>query len=86
MGTSVLTVRIVGNHGCQREVKDGEKTAPMCERGEACAKGCVDAVAKHAVEMLKATGSIIEANLHHWPDGDVQIVDNLKTGKRTGSF
>lgn len=86
MGTSVLTVRIVGNHGCQREVKDGGTTAPTCGVEGCTPSRCVDAVAKQAVEMLKATGSIVEANLHHWPESDVQIVDNLKTGKRTGSF
>lgn len=85
MGTSTITIRIVGNHGCQREVKDGGTTQPTCGAPD-CAQGCVDAVAKEFVEKLKRTGSVVEANLHHWPDGDQQIVDNLRTGKRTGSF
>jgi len=85
MGTSVITVRIVGNHGCQREVKHGEVTAPTCGKPD-CAKGCVDAVAKEFVEKLKATGSIVEAHLFHWPDSGPHIIDDLKTGKRTGGF
>lgn len=86
MGTSVITVRIVGNHGCQREVKHGDVTRPMCDKGAECAKGCVDAVAKEFVEKLKATGQIVEAHLLHWPEGGPHILDDLKTGKRTGSF
>lgn len=86
MGTSVLTIRIVGNHGCQRDVKHGEVTKPTCERGEECARGCVDAVAKEMVEKLRATGSIIEAGLMHWPDSTPHVYDDLLSGKRTGNF
>lgn len=85
MGTSVITIRVTGNHGCQREVKDGGTTAPTCGR-EGCAERCVDAVARDAVEKLKATGNVEEALLIHWPYGPQIIVDDLKTGKRTGSF
>lgn len=85
MGTSVITIRIVGNHGCQRDVKDGGITAPTCGKPD-CAKGCVDAVAKEFVEKLKATGNIVEANLLHWPENAPHILDDLKTGQRTGSF
>lgn len=89
MGTSVITIRVVGNHGCQREVKHGEIVAPVCERGEECARTCVDAQARKAVEALKATGSsIIDAHLMHWPEagGGPHIVDDLTTGKRCGNF
>lgn len=87
MGTSVLTVRIVGNHGCQREVKDGESTERTCGKEGCDPARCVDAVAKEAVDRLRATGSIVEANLHHWPEGDKQIVDELKSPfRRNGNF
>lgn len=87
MGTSVITVRITGNHGCQREVKDGENTAPTCGKEGCDPSKCVDAVAKEMVEKLRATGSIEEANLHHWPHGGKQIVDELKPPfRRNGNF
>lgn len=86
MGTSVITIRITGNHGCQRGIKDGGIVAPVCERGDECAKGCVDALARKAVEMLRASGNVEEATLTHWPSGPQIIVDDLKSGRRGGSF
>jgi hypothetical protein len=85
MGTSVINIRVVGNHGCQREKGDREKVEPTCGREE-CARGCVDAVAKEFVEKLRQTGSIVEATLTHWPDSSPIIVDDLRTGTRYGSF
>lgn len=87
MGTSVITIRIIGNHGCQRDVKGGGTTQPRCEKcDDKQASMCVDAVAKEFVEKLKATGSIVEAGLLHWPDSGPQIYDNLLNGARVGDF
>lgn len=87
MGTSVITVRITGNHGCQREVKNGDSTKATCGNPACDPSKCVDAVAKEFVEKLKATGSIEEANLHHWPQGGKQIIDELKAPfRRNGNF
>lgn len=81
MGTFVTTVRAVGNHGCQREKKDGELVIGC---GQA---GCTDCITREYVAKLRSIGtSIVEARVHHWPDGDKQIVDNLLTAKRLGSF
>ncbi len=87
MGTSVITIRVTGNHGCQRGVKDGGTTAPKCaECNDEQAQRCVDAVAREFAERLKATGNVDEAHLVHWPYGPNIIIDDLKTGKRSGSF
>lgn len=81
MGTSVITVRITGNHGCQRDKKHGEVI-------EDCgSSGCVDCVARRFVKALGSAGQVEEAHLLHWPqDAGPHIIDNLKTGVRTGSF
>jgi hypothetical protein len=86
MGTSVISVRVTGNHGCQREVKNGGTTAPTCGVKGCDPSKCVDAVAREMVEKLRATGSVDEATLVHWPHGPGIVIDDLKTGKRTGSF
>lgn len=90
MGTSIITIRIVGNHGCQREIKDGGTTKPLCDACMANGNhsGCVDAVAREMVAKLASAGSIVEANLLHWPEAGngPKIVDDLVTGKRHGNF
>lgn len=81
MGTFLVTVRAVGNHGCQRE-KKGEDVL-----GDCGSPSCTDCITRSYVEKLKAIGTNVqEARVHHWPDGPNQILDNLLTGKRTGSF
>jgi hypothetical protein len=86
MGTSTITIRITGNHGCQREVRNGGDLRPTCERGAECARGCVDAIAREFVERLRSAGMVEEANLLHWPNSSPRIVDDLLNGKRYGSF
>jgi hypothetical protein len=87
MGTSIIQIRVVGNHGCQREVKDGGTTAALCDNCTS-AGGCIDALAKEFAAKLKAVANVQDAFLLHWPevhDGK-KIVDDLITGKRNGSF
>lgn len=87
MGTSVITIRVVGNHGCQRDVKDGENVKPDCGTCDMATTNCVDALARQFVERLGRGNSIVEANLHHWPEGGKQIVDELKPPyRRNGNF
>jgi len=82
MGDFRIQIDGVGNHGCQREVKSGEVKTASC--GQA---GCVDCTAREAVKnLIDAGNSISSATLMHWPSNGPQIVDDLKTGKRTGSF
>lgn len=87
MGTSVITIRIVGNHGCQRDVKNGGTVNVRCEKcDDEQAAHCVDAVAREFVEKLKNTGQVVEAGLLHWPEAAPHIYDDLVTGQRSGDF
>ncbi len=81
MGTFVVQVRAVGNHGCQREKKHGEAV-------EGCGQpGCVDCLAREFVSKLQAVGTNVEdALLIHWPQGSGTVVDNLRTKQRSGQF
>lgn len=81
MGTFVVGVRAVGNHGCQREKLHGEVVTGCGQ------PGCTDCITREYVSKLKASGaSISEASITHWPDGEGTVIDNLRTGKRYGSF
>ena len=82
MGDFRIEINGVGNHGCQRNVKSGETKLAACGQS-----GCVDCNAWQFVDTLKKSGnSITSATLMHWPQSGPQIVDDLQTGKRTGSF
>ncbi len=79
MGTSVISIEVVGNHGCDRKAKEGETLAGICDM-----PGCVDCRTRDLVGRLTAGGnSVVAATLTHWPGqpgGD--IVDDLRAGKR----
>ena len=81
MGKFVVNVQAVGGHGCQREKKDGETV-------EGCGlPACPDCAARGLVKTLKSMGCSIEsATLTHWPGDPSTVVDDLLSGKRTGSF
>lgn len=95
MGDYRITIDAVGGHGCQREVKDGEKLADDCG-----SKYCPDCAARRLVKELQAnSNTVVSAKLEHWPknqmhwDGSlgeresgVGPVDDLLTGVRKGSF
>lgn len=88
MGDFLVTVHAVGGHGCERNLGDGE-TVIGCER-----PGCPDCMAREFVRRLKRSGATVNtARIDHWPPTPVevpppsgQVVDNLLTGLRTGSF
>lgn len=81
MGTFRVEVQGVGNHGCMREIGDGGVVIG-CDR-----PGCPDCSAREFVRRLKRMGSTnLTATLTHWPGTDGQVVDDLITGERTGSF
>ncbi len=81
MGQFIVKVDAVGNHGCQREVKDGGAVIG-CER-----PGCTDCVTREFVRRLKRMGATVaEATITHWPGQASEVRDDLLTGKRTGSF
>lgn len=88
MGQFRVTVDAVGGHGCMRELGGGA-TVIGCER-----VGCVDCITREYVRRLKRSGaSVAIATLEHWPKDQLVegfatglVVDDLLTGKRSGSF
>lgn len=82
MGNYRITINAVGGHGADRSKRHGETVDFSTENDNS-----PEAIVKRAVGELQATGnSVTEATVHHWPGTDSQVVDNLLTGKRTGSF
>lgn len=81
MGQFVVHVDAVGNHGCQREVKDGEVVAGCGQ------PGCTDCVTRRYLADLKATSATVStATITHWPGSESEVRDDLLTGLRSGSF
>lgn len=81
MGQFNVSVTAVGGHGCQREVKDGGQVYGCGQMS------CPDCIAREFVETLKRRGANVEeAKLTHWPGTPTEVVDDLLTRKRTGSF
>jgi hypothetical protein len=84
MGAHKIFIEAVGNHGCDRQAKEGE------ERKFCGEPGCADCVGRNAVAALQKAGfTIREAKLSHWPDdhGGAAVVDDLATGRRVaGDF
>ena len=82
MGTCKIEVTAVGDHGRDRETKDGE-VVNFYDEGP----NTPDARAKTLLETMRAEGVMIEkATITHWPDEPSEVVDNLDTGKRKGNF
>lgn len=80
MGNWRLTLSGVGDHGANRSTSHGET---VTDRSDAR----VDEICQRFVQELKeAGGTVNEATLHHWPGTSSEVVDNLLTGKRLGSF
>lgn len=81
MGTFLVNIEAVGNHGCEREIGDGGFVVG-CEKPH-----CTDCMVRELVRRLKRSGAAVnEATITHWPQQEVPIVDNLVTGIRKGSF
>ena len=83
MGQFRVTVVAVGNHGCQREI--GKQIGAIVE---GCGNGnCTDCITRDYIKSLRASGaSVSEASIHHWPSQQGEVLDNLITKLRTGSF
>ena len=81
MGQYRIEVVAVGGHGCQREKKDGSDirycSDPLCP----------DCDARRFIRQLQSTGQSIEkATFTHWPGTEDEVVDDLVSGIRKGSF
>lgn len=111
MGQFAIVISGVGNHGCERGVKDGENVLG-CQRPD-----CPDCIAREVVRRFKRNGVMeLQAELIHWPapvdsmldmverelaktadphtaaryalvypQGST-VIDDLVTGRRSGSF
>lgn len=78
MGTFNVDVTAVGNHYCQRELRDGA-TVDGC--GD---PNCPDCIARAFVAELQRTGANVgSAKLTHWPGASHQVQDDLLTKVRT---
>ena len=87
MGRFVVVIDAVGSHGCEREIKDGESVVG-CEKSH-----CTDCVIRECVRRLKRMGATVDqATITHWPVSQDKVtvegpvVDDLLSGKRSGSF
>lgn len=76
MGNFKIEIEAIGNHGTDRNAKQGEPIN-FGEPGP----NSPDALAKQFAEQLAARCSVVTAKLTHWPD-TTPIIDNLKTGVR----
>jgi len=92
MGDFRIVIDAVGGHGQDRDKKDGE-VVNFSVDGE----NSPEALAQKFVEQLKANGcSVDSAKVVHWPIDNYggpekngrtsEIVDDLLTGVRKGSF
>ncbi len=81
MGQFIVHVDAVGNHGCERDKKDGEAVVG-CEKSQ-----CTDCITREYVRRLKRSGATMAAaTITHWPGQAGEVRDDLVTGKRSGSF
>lgn len=81
MGNSIIRIEVVGDHGVSRETKAGDQIAYDLNDTRS-----PDALAKRFVDQLAQVGSVVSAEIVHWPDS-TPIIDNLKTGTRgPGAF
>ncbi len=87
MGNFRIVIDAVGNHGQDREKKDGE----VVDFGT----NTPEAKAKKFVEELQGSCGQVTAKVIHWPNttegpldfsGNECITDDLITGVRKGSF
>ena len=81
MGNFKIEVDAAGGHGCQREIKDGGIV-------QGCGlPTCPDCLARNFVAELRARGfAPTSATFTHWPGEETEVVDDLVTHTRKGSF
>lgn len=87
MGQFRIEITATGNHGCDRDAKEGEALRPPCD-----SPSCADCRARKFVTDLERDGAIAfydssmpaeGATLTHWPsDENGGIVDDIRRGTR----
>ena len=81
MGDFHIAIKAQGGHGCQRELGNGD-VVEGCGQTE-----CPDCKSRAFVKSLQASGAVVGgAVLIHWPGTPEEVMDNLLTGIRSGSF
>lgn len=81
MGNFNISIDAVGGHGCQRTIKDGGIVTGCSQTY------CPDCTTREFVAFLKAKGVTVNAaRFTHWPGEPSEVVDDLITGIRAGSF
>ena len=80
MGQFKVEITASGAHGCQREIGDGG-TVFGCRK-----QTCPDCRVREFVEDLKRRYQVEAATFTHWPETPQEVVDDLLTKKRVGSF
>lgn len=84
MGHFRVDIDAVGGHGCQRELKSGAMV-PGCGKAT-----CPDCAVRELVMKLKQLGcfnhSPAKATIRHWPGQKGEVIDDLLTEVREGSF
>ena len=84
MGQFRVTVTAVGNHGCQRDEHRANPKMDVIGCGQPF---CTDCLTREFVAKLRSSGASVEqAHIHHWPGQPAEVLDNLLTKKRIGSF
>jgi hypothetical protein len=79
MGQFALIISGTGNHGCSREVKDGESVLG-CQRPD-----CVDCIAREVVRRFKRNSVVgLEAELIHWPATPASVEAMKRPDSPTG--
>jgi hypothetical protein len=78
MGDFRITVKAVGGHGCQREVKDGG-TVYGCR-----SMICPDCITARYVSEMKRAGVAVEAaTIEHWPGTANQVIDEFDVDRNS---
>lgn len=83
MGQFRIVISAIGNHGCERAARPGDKLHRRCGK-----LSCPDCFIYDFVQQLKMRGIVVgEATFTHWPGTKIEVVDDLVRNERqSGQF